>query len=356
MEDLVALGDHRSGFLHARDDQLTVVGNEGNGAAGGRNVHDLTISDILEDVHDLLAAVFILNGDGVELGALAGNEVARLVNAVQAVVGEGQLHELALLLAVLDDGGEVGGIQTVVAPGVDGAVLHEDGGDLVAGYQLTDLRGVDGVVAHQLLGLLPGGGDHGAVPAVLAVVIGAPGVDVTVLGNGDGMVGTRCHVGDLAVLHLVRNVQRVQPGILGGGVVAPGVNIAVGADADGEGAPGGNIHRAVLHVAGQLHEAHGGLHVYVEHFAAGFGQVNGSKDGSDENEEEHADEDHQRDNCQRGPEEPLDRQLSGAVIALVGKGVLLGSTHEHPLQPAPGGKALGGSILFAHNSPSSFTY
>ena len=50
------------------------------------------------------------------------------------------------------------------------------------------------------------------------------------------------------------------------------------------------------------------------------------------------------------PEEALDRQLSGTVIALVRKGVLLGSAKKHPLQPVPWGKALGGSILFAHCS------
>ena len=173
---------------------------------------------------------------------------------------------------------------------------------------------------------------------------------MAILGNGDGVVSTRCRVDDLGVLHLVRNVQGIQLRILGRGVVAPGVHVAVGADADGEGAAGGNVHRAVLHIVGQLHQAHGGSDVHVEHLTAGLRQVNGGKDGADKHEQEHAHENHQRGNCQGVPEEPLDRQLSGAVIALVREGVLLGSAEKHPLQPAPGGKALGGSILFAHNS------
>ena len=139
MLDGVALGNHGSGFLHTGNDQLAVVGDKGNRATGGRNVHDLSVADILEDVNDLVLAVFVLNGDGVELGALAGDKVAVLVNAVQAIVGEGQLHQLALFLAVLDDGGKVRSVQAVVAPGVDGAVLHENGGDLVARHQLTHL-------------------------------------------------------------------------------------------------------------------------------------------------------------------------------------------------------------------------
>ena len=348
--DGVALGNHGGSFLHTGDDQLAVVGDKGNGTAGGRDVHDLPVADIFKDVNDLILAVLILNGDGVELGALAGDEVAVLVDAVQAVVGEGQLHQLALLLAVLDDGGKVRGVQAVVAPCVDGAVLHEDSCDLIARDQLANLRSVDGVVAHQLLGLLPGGGDHGAVPTVLAVVVSAPRVDMTVLGNGDRVVSTCCRVDDLGILHFVRDVQGVQLGVLGVGVVAPSIHVAVGADTDGEGSAGGNVHRAVLHIVGQLHQAHGGSDVHVEHLTAGLRQVNRRKDGSDKHEQEHADEDHQRNDRQRIPEEALDRQLSGTVIALVRKGILLGSAKKHPLQPAPWGKALGGSILFAHCS------
>ena len=91
------------------------------GVAGGRDVHHLPIPDVLEQVRADAAPVFVRYADDIVLGALAADEIAVLVDAVDAVIGKGELHEGALLLAVLDYGGEVGGAQSVIAPGVDGS-------------------------------------------------------------------------------------------------------------------------------------------------------------------------------------------------------------------------------------------
>ena len=352
--DPISLGDHGSRFLHTGHNQLAVIGNQSHRRAGSGNVHELPVADVFKQIHGLFRAGFVGDGYRIELGALAGDEGAVLIDGVQAIVGEGQLHKGAFLLAVLDDGGKVCGVQAVIAPGVDGTVLHQDGGDLVSADQLTNLGGINGAL-QQLLGLLSGGGDHAALPAVLAVVKGAPAVDLSLFGNGHAVVGACGNMNDLAVLNLLGNVHNVQPGILGFGVVSPHIQVAIRADTNGKGSPGGNIYRAILHIGRQLHQAHGGSHIGVQHLTAGFGQIHRVEHRPDEHKQEHTDQNDQRDDRDGLAEEPLDGQLGGAVIPLALLGNNLGAAEEHSLQPIQGGKTLGGSILFHVHPPYLFT-
>ena len=344
------------GVLHAGHDDLAVVGDQRQGAAGGGNVHQLAVTQVLKQIHGHVLAVLVLDCDDIVFGALAVDKIAVLINAVDAVVGEHDFLQLAHLLAVLDDGGQVGGGQAVVTPGVQRAVVHEDGGHLVAADQLPHGGGVDGIVPHQLLRLLAGGHNHGAVMAVLAVVHLAPAIHVPVLRDGHAMVGARGHMDDFAVLHRLGDLHHIPGGVAGGvEIVAPHGYLPLGVHADGEGAAGGDIQRAVLHALGQLHQALGGGHVGVQHLAARLGQVHRRDGRADEHEQEHPHQHDHRAGGQRLAEKPLHRLLGGAVVAVVLH--LAVGTHKHALHPAQGGAPLlRGTILFTHIVPPPYLF
>ena len=243
---------------------------------------------------------------------------------------------------------------------MQGAVVHQNGGSLVAAGQLLDLRQLDAVVG-QLLGEvgdvgadLAAGGQDLSLGAVLAQLLVAPAPDLAVVVDGDNVVDTGCDHGDVALGQVSGDLGNVNTGGTDGGG-APDVDVAVVAQAHGEGAVAVDHLDVVLQSAGNGGQLHGGGDVLLGDVGVGVG-VLGHEQGADEHGDEHGDQQHHCadgqlaaqevvDDLPHGADDLFDVSSLGALLGsqVLGSGILVCLLEE-------------GLLLFTHYNKSSFAY
>ena len=231
----------------------------------------------------------------------------------------------------------------LVAPGVDLAVLGDGHGELVAGLQLHEAQ-----IPVGNHGSLELGGQHALTQPVVA-----PDINLAfVIQRGDMVVaGGNLH--DIGLLDLLGDLRQVN--LIGHFGVAPGIDLTRVGDADGIGGAGGNIHQLAFHVAGRRHHAHGRGHIGLG--VVLIGQVQRKIVRADHHDQENYQEDAQARHAQGIMQEILQGQTAGALHLLLFQEAGLGSVskeagekacllrllivlcHFHPLLTCPRGPA-----------------
>ena len=288
LDDVLALLQRRHGLGAGAEvtgeEQGAVVQLAADGVAGGGDGDDLTAVQILSGGNRLLVQVGAIL---VIETALAGvDAVAGLGHADHVVQGEVDVDEVVPVKEQID---VLVGI--LVAPDVQGAVIHQNGTALIAAGHLLDVIHVDGAV-EQDVGLRQDVGVIlvlGVKVAELTQLVVAPAVDLAFLGNGDHMVDTGGHIHDLGFLHLIRDVAHIQTGGADLGV-APDEDLAGVVHADGEAAEAVDHADIVLQITGHGHHAHGGVDVLLGNFSVGV-VILGHEQRADEDQQEHGDHD-----------------------------------------------------------------
>ena len=336
----------KHGALHTRvaggdvaaHHQLAVLQQHGNAAFGGGNVHHLSVSDVVFYRDEAVSAVAVVNFQSAEaVGGVAQPQSA--VGKTSNDLGAGEFHLRHVRpVAQLTN---VAGARLVVAPYVDGAVLHDYRRNLIAAHQLRHVVYVYGAV-DKLVGhiyYLRRAGQRTS-RAVLRAVVFAPAHHLSFGGDGYGVVVARRgkrhffalqFLRQLRKVHVVCRVQHVG--------VAPHVQVVVVIHPYGKEGVAGNAFDVVCQRLGHLHKPVAGAEVGVVAF--GIGQVHGQHKRPDEGNDEHKHHYHQRRYRKRLAEKAFYRLLEGAFYrldahgVLHGKGKLLACAHKGALCPTP---------------------
>ena len=196
-------------------------------------------------------------------------------------------HEIQRLVHLVQGGEKLHvAVSILVAPDVQRAVLHEDGGGLVAAGQLFDLGHVHAVVVQLLRdGQNKGGVRKLIVPPVLSELIVAPAVDFALVVDGDDVVDAGGDHDDVGFLHVLRDAGDVKAGRADLGT-APDVDLARAGQPDREGTVGGHLLYVLLQLLGHLHHAEGGVDALLGVLGVGV-EILGHEQRTDKRDEEH---------------------------------------------------------------------
>ena len=355
---LFQLGDlHAVGGEVAGQGDRAVAQFQTEGIAGG---HDPLDGASVQEILSLLGLGVHVGAQGAVQAAGAGvNAGAFFLNADDVVQQKGHVLQAVIIEEFVDVG-----VGQLVAPHIQGAVVHQNGGALIAAGQLLDVGHVNAALHHDLfrhhgdIGVI----DHFLRAAVLAQLVIAPGVHLAVFADGYNVVDTSGHHGDLGILDLVGNVGHVDAGSADLGR-APDIDLTGVGQTHGKAAVGVDHLNIVPQLPGHGHHAHGRGHALLGDLGVAV-RIVSQEQGADEHEQEHGDDHAQREHGQL-PFHEITHQLTAgaddffhivdAVFFLLLQrflGVLAAGAHEGAADPAEGRKALFGGglliLLFAH--------
>ena len=243
-------------------------------------------------------------------------------------------------------------IGVLVAPHIQGAVVHQDGRGLIAAGNLLDVGGIDGAV-EELVRLGSDVGVHRRVKvAVLAELVCAPGVDLAVLADSNDVIDTGSDPGNLLILNLFRDIGDVNAR-RAEARCAPDIDLARVGKADGEAAVAVDHLDVVLQLARDGEHGHRGRQVGLRDFGIGVG-IGRHEQRADEDQQEHGDDHAEGADGElalhKAANDLLDRAdnlfdvVFGCALGLDIIGQALAAAKEEAAEPA----ALRGGILLAH--------
>ena len=186
-----------------------------------------------------------------------------------------------------------------VAPEEQFTVFGDSRGELVAGLDLLDAE------------VLAVGGGHLELVGkhILAETAVAPDIDRAVFVERDDMVIACRDVDDLGVLNFLGDVLQID-GFCNLGI-APGIDVAVGVNADAVGRAGRDICDLMLHTVGNGHHVHSGRNIQLRIVL--IGQIKRIELRADHDQQENQKEHDQTDHAEPVMQEILEDQTAGAL-------------------------------------------